>query len=153
MVPLTVNRQLSANLHGTLTYSSPSFLNSDEPAPVAMVYPTTPVNLNVEQSASLTLECVLSGDPSSAAVKWSHNGREVSPGSRRRRLLHRNLVLSDVTPGDSGTYRCSLQTDTDTVASANYTVNVLGELMCVPALPFIYCTALWSVYSVFKCAM
>lgn len=97
----------------------------DEPSPVTIVYPAAPRNVSVEQSKSLTLECVLSGNPSSA-VKWTQDGREASLGSRRR-LLHRNLVLSDVTPADSGTYRCSVETDTGTVASANYTVNVLGE--------------------------
>lgn len=98
----------------------------DEPSPVAIVYPASPLNVSVEQSKSLTLECVLSGNPSSA-VKWTRDGKEVSLGSRKR-LLHRNLVLNDVTPADSGTYRCSVETDTGTVASANYTVNVLGEL-------------------------
>lgn len=98
----------------------------DEPSPVTIVYPTAPLNVSVERSKSVTLECVLSGNPSSA-VKWTRDGREVSVGSRRRSLLHRNLVLSDVTPADSGAYRCSVESDSGTVFSANYTVNVLGE--------------------------
>lgn len=36
-------------------------------------------------------------------------------------------MLSDVTPADSGAYRCSVESDSGTVFSANYTVNVLGE--------------------------
>lgn len=90
-----------------------------------IIYPTTPLNLSVEQSKSLTLECVLSGNPSSA-VKWTQDGKEVSLGSRRR-VLHRNLVLTDMMSADSGAYRCTVQTNRGTMASANYTVNVLGE--------------------------
>ncbi|KAL2095705.1 hypothetical protein ACEWY4_007853 [Coilia grayii] len=121
-----ITRETRVEAHGT------KLVVKDEPAPVTIVSPTTPLNLTVEQSKSLTLECVLSGNPSSA-VKWTHNGKEVSLGSRRK-LLHRNLVLTDVTSEDSGTYHCSLQANTATVASANYTVNVLEPSSLVAGL-------------------
>ncbi|KAG5269061.1 hypothetical protein AALO_G00197850 [Alosa alosa] len=121
-----ITKETRVESHGT------KVVVRDEPAPVTVIYPTSPLNVSVEQSKSLTLECVLSGNPSSA-VKWTQDGKEVSLGSRRR-LLYSNLVLTDVTSADSGTYHCSLQTNRGTVASANYTVNVFETSSLVAGL-------------------
>jgi len=104
-----------------------SFLHVDSEgsSPVRIVYPVTPRNLTVDQSGSLTLECVVSGSLSSK-VKWFKDGVELSLSSKWM-LLHRNLVLNDVQLSDGGHYCCSVLTDHGAVVSFNYSVNVLGK--------------------------
>lgn len=123
-----VTRETRVEAHGT------KVLVKDEPAGVVgVLQPSSPITLSVEQSKNITLECVLSGAPSSTAVRWIHEGREVSLGSRTR-LLHRNLLLSDVTSDDSGTYYCSVHTTKGVLSSANYTVNVFEPSSVVAGL-------------------
>lgn len=74
---------------------------------------------------SLVLECVASGNPS-PIVKWLKDGQEL-PLAPRLRLLHSNLMLSDVQISDTGSYTCLVQVEEGDVASVNYTVDVLGE--------------------------
>uniref|UniRef100_A0AAY4E304 Cell adhesion associated, oncogene regulated n=1 Tax=Denticeps clupeoides TaxID=299321 RepID=A0AAY4E304_9TELE len=107
-------------------------LNSEGPSPVRIAYPTSPVNVSVEQSMSQTLECVLAGSPS-AAVKWTFNGKAVSLGGRNR-MLDGNLFLMDVAPADAGSYRCMVETRDVVLVSANYTVNVLEPPSLVDGL-------------------
>lgn len=100
-------------------------VDSEGSSPVRIVYPITPRNLTVDQSGSLTLECVVSGSLSSK-VKWFKDGAELSLSSKWM-LLHKNLVLNDVQLSDGGHYCCSVLTDRGAVVSFNYTVNVLGK--------------------------
>lgn len=74
---------------------------------------------------SLVLECVVTGNPS-PVVKWLKDGREL-PLAPRLRLVHSNLVLSDVQISDGGRYTCLVQAEESAVISVNYTVEVLGE--------------------------
>lgn len=110
-----------------ITKPLPYFCDVDSEgfSPVRIVYPITPRSLTVDQSGSLTLECVVSGSLSSK-VKWIKDGAELSLSSKRM-LSHSNLVLNDIQPGDGGHYCCSVPTDRGAVVSVNYTVNVLGE--------------------------
>ncbi|XP_034557627.1 cell adhesion molecule-related/down-regulated by oncogenes isoform X2 [Notolabrus celidotus] len=105
--------------HGTKL----SVKHSDSPSPVRIVYPTSSVNVSVQQSQPLTLECILSGAPAPAA-KWFKNGKEVTPGPFHRQQ-HNNLAFVTVTRSDEGSYTCAAETEQGTVTSANYTVNVL----------------------------
>ncbi|KAF7699184.1 hypothetical protein HF521_003926 [Silurus meridionalis] len=115
-----VTREVKVEPYGTKLFVK----NSDGPSPVGIVYPVNSVNLTVEQSMSLVLECVVSGNPS-PVVKWLKNGQELLLTSRMR-LLHSNLVLSDVQISDGGNYTCFVQAEEGALASANYTVDVLG---------------------------
>lgn len=101
------------------------FTDSDGPCSVGIVYPVHSVSLTVEQSMSLVLECVVSGNPT-PVVKWLKDGQELSHAPRLR-LLHSNLALSNVQISDRGNYTCFLQVEEGAVASANYTVDVLGK--------------------------
>ncbi|XP_052008946.1 cell adhesion molecule-related/down-regulated by oncogenes [Xyrauchen texanus] len=114
--PLT--RETAVEAHGTKLIVK----DLDGPSPVRIVYPVTPQNLSVEQSRSLTLECVVSGRASSK-IRWTKNGAELSLSSKQI-LLHSNLVLSDVQQKDGGHYCCSVPNDVGAVISVNYTVNV-----------------------------
>ncbi|KAI5615951.1 cell adhesion molecule-related/down-regulated by oncogenes precursor, partial [Silurus asotus] len=115
-----VTREVKVEPYGTKLFVK----NSDGLSPVGIVYPVNSVNLTVEQSMSLVLECVVSGNPS-PVVKWLKNGQELLLTSRMR-LLHSNLVLSDVQISDGGNYTCFVQAEEGALASANYTVDVLG---------------------------
>lgn len=106
-------------------HSAHTSLFTDGSSPVGIVYPVNHINLTVEQSGSLVLECVVSGNPSPVA-KWTKDGQEL-PSASRLSLLHSNLALSDVQLNDSGNYTCSVQTEEGALVSANYTLNVLGE--------------------------
>lgn len=92
---------------------------------MGIVFPVKSVSLRVEQSVSLVLECVVSGNPS-PIVKWLKDGQEL-PFAPRPRLLHSNLMLNDIQISDGGNYTCFVQAEEGAVASANYTVDVLGE--------------------------
>ncbi|XP_051512223.1 cell adhesion molecule-related/down-regulated by oncogenes-like [Myxocyprinus asiaticus] len=118
--PLTRDTQVEA--HGTKLIVK----GSDGPSHARIVYPVTPQNLSVEQSRSLTLECVVSGSASSK-VRWTKYGAELSLSSKQM-LLHSNLVLSDIQLSDGGLYCCSVLTDHGAVVSVNYTVNVLDHV-------------------------
>lgn len=109
---------------GLLTFSFVCS-DSDSSPPVRIVYPTTPRTVLVQQSQSLTLECIVSGSPPPAA-KWFKNGKEVTPGPSHR-PQHNNLAFVTVTRSDEGIYTCAAETEQGTVISANYTVNVLGK--------------------------
>ncbi|XP_065138845.1 cell adhesion molecule-related/down-regulated by oncogenes [Paramisgurnus dabryanus] len=124
--PLT--RESQVETHGTkLIVKDP-----ESPSPVRIVYPITPQNVTVEQSGSLTLECVISGSPSSK-VRWIKDGAALSLSSKRM-LLHSNLVLNDIHLSDRGHYCCSVQTDHGAVVSVNYTVNVLENVSVLRGL-------------------
>ncbi|XP_041665199.1 cell adhesion molecule-related/down-regulated by oncogenes isoform X1 [Cheilinus undulatus] len=114
--------------HGTKL----SVKHSDSPSPVRIVYPSTPMNVSVQQSQSLTLECIVSGSPAPAA-KWFKNGQEVTPGPLLRQQ-HNNLVFVTVTRSDEGSYTCAAETEQGTVSSANYTVNVLESVSITEGL-------------------
>lgn len=92
---------------------------------VRIVYPTTPVNVSVQRSQPLVLECVVSGSPAPAA-KWLRNGKEVTPGALLHRQ-HNNLAFVAVTMSDAGTYTCTAEAARGPVTSASYTLNVLGK--------------------------
>ncbi|KAK7160800.1 hypothetical protein R3I93_008463 [Phoxinus phoxinus] len=124
--PLTRETQVEA--HGTKLIVK----DSEGSSPVRIVYPITPRNLTVDQSGSLTLECVVSGSLSSK-VKWFKDGAELSLSSKWM-LLHRNLVLNDVQLSDGGHYCCSVLTDRGAVVSFNYTVNVLAQVSILRGL-------------------
>ncbi|MCJ8733445.1 hypothetical protein PDJAM_G00223520 [Pangasius djambal] len=115
-----VTREVKVEPYGTKLLVK----NSDGLSPVGIVYPVNSVNLTVEQSMSLALECVVSGNPS-PVVKWLKDGQEL-PLAPRLRLLHSNLVLTDVQISDGGNYTCFVQVEEGAVASANYIVDVLG---------------------------
>lgn len=74
---------------------------------------------------SLVLECVVSGNPSSV-VKWLKDGHEL-PLAPRLRLVHSNLMLSDVQISDGGSYTCLVQAEESAVTSVSYSVEVFGE--------------------------
>ncbi|XP_030622337.1 cell adhesion molecule-related/down-regulated by oncogenes [Chanos chanos] len=116
-----VSRESRSEAHGTKLVVR----DSDGSSPVGIVYPLIPVNLTVEHSHSLTLECVLSGN--SPTVRWLKDGKELALGSGRT-LLHSNLVLNKVGASDGGHYACSVQTEEGTAISANYTVNILESV-------------------------
>ncbi|XP_056092754.1 cell adhesion molecule-related/down-regulated by oncogenes isoform X2 [Rhinichthys klamathensis goyatoka] len=124
--PLTRETQVEA--HGTKLIVK----DSEGSSPVRIVYPITPRNLTVDQSGSLTLECVVSGSLSSK-VKWFKDGAELSLSSKWM-LLHRNLVLNDVQLSDGGHYCCSVLTDRGAVVSFNYSVNVLAQVIVLRGL-------------------
>lgn len=124
--PLT--RETRVEAHGTKLLVK----DSESSSPVRIVYPITPRSLTVDQSRSLTLECVVSGSLSSK-VKWIKNGAELSLSSKRM-LSHSNLVLNDIQPGDGGHYSCSVPTDRGAVVSVNYTVNVLAHVSILRGL-------------------
>ncbi|XP_053356547.1 cell adhesion molecule-related/down-regulated by oncogenes isoform X1 [Clarias gariepinus] len=123
-----VTREVKVEPYGTKLLVK----NADGPSPVGIVYPVNSVNLTVEQSMSLVLECVVSGNPS-PVVKWLKDGQEL-PLAPRLRLLHSNLVLSDVQISDGGNYTCFVQGEDGAMASANYTVDVLGPPVIVKGL-------------------
>lgn len=112
---------------------------SEGPSPVRIIYPVTSRNLTVDQSGSLTLECVVSGSRS-LKVKWIKDGAELSLNSKRM-LLQSNLVLNDVQLRDGGHYCCSVLTDHGAVVSVNYTVNVLGKELILLSH---YVTKVWG---------
>ncbi|XP_043072724.1 cell adhesion molecule-related/down-regulated by oncogenes [Puntigrus tetrazona] len=118
--PLTRETQVEA--HGTKLIVR----DSEASSPVKIVYPITPRNFTVDQSGSLTLECVISGSRSSN-VKWIKDGAELSLSSKSL-LLQSNLVLNDVQLSDGGHYCCSVPTDHGALVSVNYTVNVLAQV-------------------------
>ncbi|KAK2848195.1 hypothetical protein Q7C36_009877 [Tachysurus vachellii] len=123
-----VTREVKVEPYGTKLLVK----NSDGPSPVGIVYPVNSVSLAVEQSMSLVLECVVSGNPS-PVVKWMKDGQEL-PLAPRLRLLHSNLVLNDVQISDGGNYTCFVQAEEGVVASANYTVDVLGPPVIIRGL-------------------
>uniref|UniRef100_A0A672PCC2 Cell adhesion molecule-related/down-regulated by oncogenes-like n=1 Tax=Sinocyclocheilus grahami TaxID=75366 RepID=A0A672PCC2_SINGR len=124
--PLTRETQVEA--HGTKLIVR----DSEGPSPVRIIYPVTPRSLTVDQSGSLTLECVVSGSRSSK-VKWIKDGAELSLNSKWM-LLQSNLVLNDVQLSDGGHYCCSVLTDHGAVVSVNYTVNVLVQVSILQGL-------------------
>ncbi|RXN31529.1 cell adhesion molecule-related down-regulated by oncogenes-like isoform X1 [Labeo rohita] len=124
--PLTREAQVEA--HGTKLIVK----DSEGPSPVRIVYPVTPRSLTVDQSGSLTLECVVSGSLSSK-VKWIKDGVELSLSSKWM-LLQSNLVLNDVQLSDGGHYCCSILTDRGAVVSVNYNVNVLAQVSILQGL-------------------
>ncbi|XP_050991224.1 cell adhesion molecule-related/down-regulated by oncogenes [Labeo rohita] len=124
--PLTREAQVEA--HGTKLIVK----DSEGPSPVRIVYPVTPRSLTVDQSGSLTLECVVSGSLSSK-VKWIKDGVELSLSSKWM-LLQSNLVLNDVQLSDGGHYCCSVLTDRGAVVSVNYNVNVLAQVSILQGL-------------------
>ncbi|KAI7802416.1 cell adhesion molecule-related/down-regulated by oncogenes [Triplophysa rosa] len=123
-----LSRETQAEAHGTKLVVK----DSEGPSPVGIVYPITSQNLTVEQSESVTLECVISGSPSSK-VKWTKDGSELMLSSKRM-LLHSNLVLNDIHLSDRGHYCCSVLTDHGDVVSVNYTVNVLENVSILRGL-------------------
>ncbi|XP_066541545.1 cell adhesion molecule-related/down-regulated by oncogenes isoform X2 [Hoplias malabaricus] len=114
-----VTREAQVEAHGTKLIVK----DSDGSSPVGIVYPVKPVTLTAEQSTSLVLECVISGSPSPVA-KWTKDGKELLLASSLK-LLHSNLVLSDVQKSDAGNYTCSVQREDGDIVSVRYTVNVL----------------------------
>uniref|UniRef100_A0A8C1LE15 Cell adhesion associated, oncogene regulated n=1 Tax=Cyprinus carpio TaxID=7962 RepID=A0A8C1LE15_CYPCA len=124
--PLTRETQVEA--HGTKLIVR----DSEGPSPVRIIYPVTSRNLTVDQSGSLTLECVVSGSRS-LKVKWIKDGAELSLNSKRM-LLQSNLVLNDVQLRDGGHYCCSVLTDHGAVVTVNYTVNVLAQVSILQGL-------------------
>ncbi|KAJ8342434.1 hypothetical protein SKAU_G00323620 [Synaphobranchus kaupii] len=114
-----ITREARAEAHGTRV----AVKRSDGPSQARIVFPITPQTLNVVQSESLTLECVLAGRPYPIA-RWVKDGQEVVLGSSHA-LLHNNLLLTAVTLSDAGNYHCLTRAGTGEVVSANYTVNVL----------------------------
>ncbi|XP_072550746.1 cell adhesion molecule-related/down-regulated by oncogenes [Salminus brasiliensis] len=123
-----ITREARVEAHGTKLIVK----DSDGSSPVGIVYPLNPINLTVEQSASLVLECVVSGDPSPVA-KWTKDGRELRM-SPRLQMLHSNLRLSDVQLSDGGNYSCTVQREDGALVSVRYTVNVLGAASILRAL-------------------
>ncbi|XP_075956554.1 cell adhesion molecule-related/down-regulated by oncogenes [Anarhichas minor] len=114
--------------HGTKL----SVKHSDSSPSVRIVYPTAPRTVSVQQSQPLTLECIVSGSPAPAA-KWFKNGKEVTPGPSHRQ--HNNLAFVAVTRSDEGSYACAAETkQSQTVTSANYTVNVLEPMSIAEGL-------------------
>ncbi|XP_028977683.2 cell adhesion molecule-related/down-regulated by oncogenes [Esox lucius] len=107
--------------HGTKLTVKPA----DNPSPARIVYPIVPTTVSAEPSATLVLECVVSGSPMHPAI-WLKDGRELAAPARGPRE-HNNLVLLDLRRSDSGIYQCSVQTEKGTLLSVNYTVNVLEE--------------------------
>ncbi|KAL0972687.1 hypothetical protein UPYG_G00193470 [Umbra pygmaea] len=116
--PITMETRVEA--HGTKLIVKPS----SHPSPLRIVYPVTPASVSAEQSGSLVLECVVSGGPLHPAV-WLKDGQEVAVPSRPAGNSHNNLVLQNLKRTDAGRYQCSVNTETGTLLSANYTVNVL----------------------------
>ncbi|KAK3569586.1 hypothetical protein QTP86_002160 [Hemibagrus guttatus] len=123
-----VTREVKVEPYGTKLLVK----NSDGPSPVGIVYPVNSVSLTAVQSMSLVLECVVSRNPS-PVVKWLKDGQEL-PLAPRLRLLHSNLELSDVQISDGGNYTCFVQPEEGGVASANYTVDVLGPPVMIRGL-------------------
>lgn len=123
-----VTREVKVEPYGTKLLVK----NSDGPSLVGIVYPVKSVNLTVDQAMSLVLECVVSGNPS-PVVKWLKDGQEL-PLAPRLRLLHSNLVLTDVQISDRGNYTCFVKIEEGVVASANYTVDVLGPPIIIKGL-------------------
>uniref|UniRef100_A0A4W4DXC1 Cell adhesion associated, oncogene regulated n=1 Tax=Electrophorus electricus TaxID=8005 RepID=A0A4W4DXC1_ELEEL len=113
-----VSRETRVEAHGT------RLIVKDGRSPVGISYPVSSVDLSVEQSTSLLLECVISGNPS-AVAKWTKDGRELPAGARVR-VAHTNLAVSDVQLSDAGQYACSVHSEDGSVTTANYTVNVLA---------------------------
>uniref|UniRef100_W5LXY4 Cell adhesion associated, oncogene regulated n=1 Tax=Lepisosteus oculatus TaxID=7918 RepID=W5LXY4_LEPOC len=95
------------------------------PAPLRIVYPTSPQTVSVVKAQPLVLECIVAGRPA-PAVRWTREGRQVALGPGRR-LQHHSLVLDSAARSDGGAYRCSARDQTGRVVSADYTVEVLAE--------------------------
>ncbi|XP_077397825.1 cell adhesion molecule-related/down-regulated by oncogenes isoform X1 [Festucalex cinctus] len=116
--------------HGTKI----SVRHADSPSsPVRIVYPTTPKNVTLQRSQSYTLECVVSGNPSSSSSTWLKNGERIRPGPSLRHLRD-NLEFVSVTTDDIGVYVCAAESERGTVMSANYTVNVLEPAFILEGL-------------------
>ncbi|KAI1893662.1 hypothetical protein AGOR_G00126010 [Albula goreensis] len=114
-----VTRETRVEAHGTKL----TIKQSDSPSLVRILYPVVPKTITVAQSESITLECVLAGSPTPTA-HWTKDGKEVVMGSNHR-LLHNNLVLTNMRGSDRGIYQCSATTETGDLINANYTVDVL----------------------------
>ena len=94
-----------------------------------------PISINPLLGSDLTLECIAQNNvdaPNELEFYWYRNGHSITPGSRitinstgenATRVASSELVVMQVTDGDSGEYQCTV-TNRDVVDGINAISNV-----------------------------
>ena len=93
------------------------------------------MSIDILLGSNLTLECIGQNNvdaPNELEFYWYHNGRSITTGSRitikstgenATRVASSELVVMQVTDGDSGEYQCTV-TNWDVVDGINATSNI-----------------------------
>ena len=91
--------------------------------------------LVIRQGETLQLSCTPT--QGSFPIHWSHNGFSIPPRLNRKRNalsatlsppgVYTNLTIHSASPGDSGTYTCSIRISEMVAVARNITVTVIGK--------------------------
>ncbi|XP_074072485.1 cell adhesion molecule-related/down-regulated by oncogenes isoform X3 [Macrotis lagotis] len=92
---------------------------------VRIIHPTFSQSLAAVSHNPVTLECVVSGVPSSQ-VKWLKDGHGSLLGGNWRQL-YSHLVTDSIDPTDAGNYSCVVGNKSEDLTRVTYTVNVLEK--------------------------
>lgn len=98
-----------------------------------ILHPTLPQALAVLSHSPVTLECVVSGVPTSQ-VRWLKDGRDAVAGSNWRRL-DSHLATDGIDPVDAGNYSCVVGSTSGDAKHVTYTIDVLGKMLRSKRLP------------------
>ncbi|XP_036990054.2 cell adhesion molecule-related/down-regulated by oncogenes isoform X1 [Artibeus jamaicensis] len=90
-----------------------------------ILHPTLSQALAVLAHSPVTLECVVSGVPTSQ-VHWLKDGQDAMAGSNWRRL-YSHLATDSIDPVDAGNYSCMVGSTSGDVKHVTYTVSVLEQ--------------------------
>ena len=109
-----------------------SSCSSSPPGPTIL---EGPFSIDPILGSDLTLECIAQNNvdaPNELEFYWYHNGRSITPSSRitinsagenATRVASSELVVMQMTDGDSGEYQCTV-TNRDVVDGINTTAGV-----------------------------
>lgn len=108
-----------------------------------ILHPTLSQALAVLSHSPVTLECVVSGVPTSR-VHWLKDGQDAVAGSNWRRL-HSHLTTDSIDPVDAGNYSCMVGSSSGDMKRVTYMVRVLGKrLLRVCFKWFVRKVRLWA---------